>query len=452
MNTNETSAMYIGSNEVQRVYNGDVLVWEKDVHPVGRTINVGSGSGMLTIDGANLTYEGSPTSAQEGDVIVIAPGTYQSTQWPLGAINIQNFNLSAGFCRITCGGPVSIDGEVHFLGVNPQRGVHLDFDGAVEFITNYPELIRIDEPQVGGYERIKISNFSITMQVGINYLIRHYCNSIMYPDVAIKDLEVYNIDINGDCYNPIVIGNSNEEIDSGYCEDVNIHDINIVGPNSAGTVIKLGNTEGFEIHDIIGDQVNMPEDTAHGRFIYAFGRGDIYNVGIKESGGAAAVISMFSRFPDQVCRIFNVFSYNGHRYSAAEFRSYSSFHVLGQTYKCAGEGDFVSFYTNHDSAGYGCTAFDLYDNVSTDYQLRNSVAVNPQSGGLGSIWQGSSIKAPVVSFNVIESDNSDTLLSSDMVPGIGSVLTGSGVNVPGIHKDATGVVRSNPPTIGAIEG
>lgn len=450
---NSVNGMFVGASQVARMYLGADLVYDDTAPPVGRTINVGTGSGMLTIDGANLTYEGSPTTAQPGDTIIVAAGTYTAT-WPQGSINIINFDLPSGFCTIKAAGTLNLDGNIQFRGSTPNKGVGIDFRGTtVTFTTYYPEKIIIDEAGIGGYERIKVQGISYAWQTGDQYLIRHKAHNLPFSSgVAIKDLEISDITISGSgFYLPIAVGDINDDITLGYCEDVKVHDITCEGPAQVGTHIWIGNTEGFEVYNIWGDQVQLPEDSFHGRFVYCKGRGDIYNVQVQESGGAAAVIQMFSRVPGQVCRIYNVASYNSKRYSSAEFRSHASTVVNGQTYVCSAEGDFVSFWTTYDTGIFSSTAFDVYTDIATNVQLRNSVAVNPKGVGL-SVVNDNGVTVPTTSNNIAVADNSTTLLSAFMVPGPGSILIGGGVGVPGITTDAIGTERPDPPTIGALEG
>ena len=450
---NSVNGMFVGASQVARMYLGADLVYD-NTPPAGRTINVGSGTGMLIIDGSKLTYEGSPTTAQPGDTIIIAAGTYTAT-WPQGAINIVNFNLPSGFCTIKAAGTLNLDGNIQFRGSTPNKGVGIDFRGTtVTFTTYYPEKIIIDEDGIGGYERIKIQGIDYEWQTGDQYLIRHKAHNLAYTSgVAIKDLEISDIEISGSgFYLPIAVGDINDNIDVGYCEDVKIHDITCNGPAEVGTHIWVGNTEGFEVYNIWGDQVQLPETSFHGRFVYCKGRGDIYNVGITESGGAAAVVQMFSRTADQTCRMYNIYSYNSKRYSAAEFRSHFDTVVSGKTFVCKGEGSFVSFWTSYDTGIFTSTCFDIYTDITTDIQIKNSVAVNPK-GGL-SVANDNGANPPTIDTLSCEAvaDNSTTLLSAFMVPGPGSILIGGGVAVPGITTDAIETERQDPPTIGALEG
>lgn len=452
MNTNEIDKVYIGSNEVTKLYLGSSLVWEKDA-PVGRIIPVGTGTGMLTIDGSNLTYQGSPTTAQPGDTIVIASGTYTAT-WPNGAINIVNFNLPSGFCEIKADGDLVLDGNIQFRGTNPNKGVSLDFrDIETSFTTYYPEKIIIDEGGVGGYERIKVRGFSYSWLSGDQYFIRHKGHMFPYSSgFAIKDLEISDIEISGSgFFIPIAIGDINDNIDVGYCEDVSVHDITCNGPAEIGTHVWIGNTEGFEVYNVSGTQVQLPETSFHGRFVFAYGRGDLHNIRVSESGGAAAVIQMFSRTAGQKCRIYNISSYNSKRYSTAEFRSHASSVVSGKTFVCDGEADFLSFWTSFDTGEFTSTCLDIYANVDTDIQIRNSVAVNPKA--VMAVVNDNGTIPPTIDAGscVAVANNTTTLLDTNMVPQSGSILIGDGVYVADIPTDINGVTRPNPPSIGACE-
>lgn len=425
--------------------------------PVGRTINVGSGTGMLVIDGSNLTYEGSPTTAQEGDTIVIAPGTYSSTAWPQGAINIVNFNLPSGFCKITAGGTLTLQANIQFRGASPNKGVDLDFRGqTVSIDEGWGDVIVIDDGAVGGYERIKIRGFNHNIGAD-SHFIRHKGNTVPYNNgagtIAIKDLEISHINLDGNGFIPIVIGGEFDSGDNGYCEDVHVHHITFTGPGTTGTRVQVQNCEGYLIHNVDGANIDVPldENTPHCRFIYAKGRGTAHSNSLTGSSGAVVAMEMFSRTAGQTCYAYNNYSYNSARYSAVEFRSHSAFVQAGVTFVCRAEGDFNSFYTTLNTGVYSCSAYDIYDNISTVYQLRNSVAVNPQQGGAGKIVNDNGTTPPVEISNIVRADNTETLLSAVMVPGPGSILIGAGVNVPAIQEDYLGGVRPNPPTVGAIE-
>lgn len=456
---NSVNGMFVGASQVARMYLGADLVYD-NTPPAGRTINVGDGSGTsLVIDGANLTYEGSPTTAQLGDTIVIAPGNYTFTSWPRGSITIQNFNLPSGFCKIKAGGDLNLDGNIQFFGATPNKGVDLDFDNVnVTFSPGWGDVIVIDESAVGGYERIKIGNITHDITPEDTYFIRHKGISVPYNNgsgiVSIKDLELHNINLDGGGSFPIVIGGEFDSGDNGYCEDVYAHHITFTGPGTTGSRLRIQNCEGFIVHDVEGVNLDVPldENTPHCRFIFLKGRGVAFNNSLQGSSGAVVAIEMFSRAPGQICRAYNNWSYDSARYSAVEFRSNSAFIQPDVTYVCEGEGDFNSFYTTLNTGVYGCSAYDLYDNVSTVYRLRNSVSVNPQQGGAGQIWNGSVITPPVVSDCVVSADNSDTMLSAFMTPSPGSVLIGAGVAVLDITTDAIGTERPDPPTVGAFEG
>lgn len=457
MNTNELDKIYIGSAEVDKLYLGSNLVWEKEVPPVGRVINVGSGTGMLTIDGSNLTYEGSPTTAQPGDTIIIAAGNY-SASWPAGSINIEGFDLPSGSCKIIPAGNLSLQGPIHLRGVNGNKGVDLDFNNfEITFEEGWGENISLDEDGVGGYERIKIGNISHDISASDSYFIRHKGANVPYNNgagtIAIKDLELHNINLNGVGFQPIVIGGEFDNGDNGYCEDVYAHHITFTGPGTTGTRLTIQNCENYLIHDVHGVNLDVPldESTPHCRFIYAKGRGIAYNNSLSGSSGAVIAMEMFSRSSGEICKAYNNWSYNSARYSAVEFRSNSAYIQSGISFVCEAEGDFNSFYTTLNTGVYGCSTYDLYDNISTVYRLRNSVSVNAQQGGVGQIWNGSTITPPVVSDNIIEVDNTQTLLGTDMKPQAGSILIGAGVNVVDIVSDYYGNERPNPPSIGAVE-
>lgn len=115
------------------------------------------------------------------------------------------------------------------------------------------------------------------------------------------------------------------------------------------------------------------------------------------------------------------------------------------------KGDFNSFYTTLNTGVYGCSAYDIYSDMASNIQLRNSVAVNPQQGGTGQIWNGSVITNPTTINNTVVVDNTTTLLGTDMIPGAGSVLIGAGTHVADITTDYYGEDRPNPPSIGAVE-
>jgi hypothetical protein len=425
--------------------------------PAGRTINVGTGSGMLTIDGQNLTYEGSPTTAQAGDTIVVAPGTYQSTQWPLGAINIQGFNLPSGFCRIIPGGKITLQQELDLRGAD-LKGVDLDFrDNPLTFGGN-AEKIRLDPTGEGGYERIKIRGFTTEdiASASNGYVIRHMAKDLAYDNgtgkIAIKDLEISHITITGDWFKPIVIGNDEELVsygDSGYCENVHIHNINSP-QGSCGSHIIVGNCQGYLIENCLFTDINpLSGAIYHWRMIFAKGWGVIRNCRSVNSGGAIAVQEMYSRNSGDTCKMYNIAQYNSQRYSAVEFRSYSNYHISGVTFPCTPEANFVGAWFIDSTGVYNSSCIDAYGTSTVSVIAKNCFAVNPQNiAGLvneGTLHASSSN-------NTVVADNSATLLEAEtMIPASGSSLKGAGVAIEEISQDLYGATRPSPPTIGAVE-
>jgi hypothetical protein len=422
----------------------------------GRVFNVGSGSGMLTIDGSNLMYEGNPTTAQDGDTIVVAPGTYQSTQWPLGAINITNFNLPSGFCRIIPGGKITLQQELDLRGAD-LKGVDLDFrDNPLTFGGN-AEKIRLDPTGEGGYERIKIRGFTTEdiAAASNGYVIRHMAKDLAYDNgtgkIAIKDLEISHITITGDWFKPIFIGNDEELTsygDSGYCEDVYIHHITVPEGNCSSHII-VGNCQNYLIEENSFQDINNGGSVVHWRMIFAKGFGVIRNCFAINSRGAVATQEMYSRESGQQSRMYNIFSYNSGRYSAVEFRSYTNYHIPGVTFPCSPVADFISAWFVTNFGTYNSTCIDAYGSSTVQVLIRNCVVVNPQNISAiineGTIAVGSDA-------NMVEVDNDSTLLQAEtMIPQHGSILIWNGTPIGDISTDIYGYTRPASPTIGAAE-
>ncbi len=424
----------------------------------GRIINVGSGTGeTLTIDGANLVYEGLPVSVNAGDTIVIKGGEY-GMSWPNGAINIKNIHVD-GWVKITSDGNVIANGSLHLTGTTPLKGVDIDFRTYdVEFIRSDDSLVVIDAAEVGGFENIKLRGFRIHLGSANYSGIFHRGRTVPYNNglgtIALKGLEVHDVAITGACYLPVSIGgvvNSSEDV--GYCEDIHIHDLHFSN-SSAATYLNINNVEGFNIHDIDFKSVNINApglEIYHWRMIFAKGKGKIYNCFARDSGGCVAAIEAFSRTSGQTCSIYNCYNYNPWRYGTTEFRAYTDWIVSGITYDCTLEADFITYYRPSPVPGdvYSATCVDMYSNLAVPKKVnaRNCVAVNPQN--VTKVVNG---EIGIDSNNLVVYNNLLTKFNLvTMTPASDSVLKGAGVLRPGVISDLYGTLRLNPPTIGAVE-
>ncbi|SHG40738.1 hypothetical protein [Pedobacter caeni] len=232
----------------------------------GRIIPVGNGTGILNIDGDQLSLNGKAIRLQANDVIEIQAGTYQ---W----IDMCNVTLSVGgVLYVKNNGLVIInEGGFNLYGNKPVKNVVFDFAGfpGLEYglkniYTGPHARFHIDTHSIGGYQNITIRGLEFVNVWDRG--LRSGGQNIDFTDTGIKAISGLLIekcrfisDNSPECGGGIKLGGErNEETgtNKGYIEDVVIRDIELIG--GAGNIY-LGNANNYEIYNIKIEGVNTPE-------------------------------------------------------------------------------------------------------------------------------------------------------------------------------------------------
>lgn len=430
---------------------------------VGRVFNIGTGSGQVIIDGSNPLFTG---GLQAGDKIRILLGNY-TQNWPWNALVIRNINLPSGSVKIETTGTTTFQGIDIGGASGPVKGVDIDFRGQDVTINvgSGDGYVEIDKGILGGLENIKYRGGKINFTNANHRGITHKAVNLAYNNgvgpVAIKNFEIHDVNFLGtglSYYQVIYIGgelitNGSTVVDNGYVENIHVHDIAFNGQVHSSSHVAINNCKNFLVEDVTLDGVNIDDPSVavyHWRQIYCRGNGVIRNCYARNSGGAVAAIEMYAREAGQVCKIYNVYSYNSWRYGTTEFREYNYNIGVPYMYGCAAEADYLGYYRPTDVPAdvYTATCIDNYNDTGRAVDVRNSYAIKPNriSAMVNTGPTG------VNTNNLIATVNTSTKIDTNtMVPAADSTLKGAGVNRVSIPTDLNGLTRLNPPTIGPVE-
>lgn len=455
MNTNEIDSIYIGSNEVTKLYSGGVLVWEKEV-PIGRTFNInptnapGDDPNTVVLDGDDETKQWYPL--QENDRFIVDPGTYPY----IGFVNIEEA------VTITCEEDVS--SKTLYLS-GRQKNVKYDFVGntdgyGLKLTVNELENASIvfDEYSTGGYENLELSGIHIT--VPSNYsqtptLLKH--NGSSFNGVAAKNCKLDRWKITGNdklVTGGIMLGSeANTSNNNGYTEGIEISNIVLDGPIITDRIIYLRNTDSAHVHHITLDEINknwaVPQ---HARLILIEGNGIIENCSANDYLGTIGVIHGFTRGSNPKQSIIrNLKGTNNIRYSIAEMDT--KYQLSGFT------------YTNIKATGISCDTIgqDGYaeatcvaiGTIPTGGQLvvNNCLCINGKGNqGVGFPTNAYNGSPTSQSGNRVYNNREMAQVSElTLIPNAGSPVIGAGVHDENLLTDFYGNQRPNPPSIGACE-
>lgn len=405
-----------------------------------RTINVGTGSGILTIDGKTM-------SLQCSDLIKIKGGTYTG-------INIKNI-LSADGCPITIknDGLVEIVGNFNQMNLFDLKNVTISGDGTggiakgFVFRDNTYRSIEI----LGTINQFTLQHIAFK-NIG-NYVVM-YPNNTLYDgtDATVsKDLKFLNIT----CDNTSQFLGTGGDVENGkitgLIRNIEIANLDFQNKADAAAVVYMGNVENYNIHHNRVNNVNTTNNNHNGIFSIS-GNGSFHDNYISNHQGNSirAWGHTVGSTPKNIY-IYNNIVINSRKYSAFEVQSFANRVVAGKT-----------TYTN--AVVFNNTAGNI--NLSQDWQ-GNMVDVYNLVGGkcdvynnLGYNFQGTSTMAAQESTTVPNAFNNllyKTYSLAGIVNEITFKLTGSspakntGVSTPFQITDYYGSIRSSKPSIGAVE-
>jgi hypothetical protein len=335
------------------------------------SIEIGTGSGQLTIDGNSTVLQGK-------NFITIKGGTYSS-------IAIKNLNSTIeNPIFIKNAGQVTVSG-----GMSVEDAINVTISG-----DNVPGMQY-------GFNLHNISYKGITMWGKLT--------GITLKNISFKNIGDYVIDINGsmpylgtaetrferfkvlNCKfdNAGVIhyvGHVDNGQDVGFMKDLEIAH-NIIENSNSGSFAYIGNVQDYNIHHNTINNYN-PTNNNHNGIFHMIGNGKFHNNKFTNVQGNAIRAWLYSRgnTPATV-EIFNNVIYNTRKYGAFEIQGFDRYIVPGKTtfanakvYNNTGgrlntEKDWAGFML--DLYNYGGT-LEYYNNLGFDMHYANNNPGNVQ--------------------------------------------------------------------------
>ncbi|WP_346239098.1 hypothetical protein ABDK00_010200 [Niabella insulamsoli] len=285
--------------------------------PSGRVLEVGSGSGNLTIDGDNLTINGAKITFQNGDLVKIKGGAYN-------AITIRNISVPSNGARVT----FINDGQITFNGGKLMNLANLNNvtvsgagqssnDRGISFTNSSYRAIMLS----GTINNFTLQNmrFSNVSDYVISYVD---LKSMVYNGSASSyayNLAFLNID--ADNVGPLFFFGGDVSSNSfiGLIKKLEIANVTCINSPSPGSVVSVGNVEDFSIHDNRIDNINTRNDNHNGVF-FARGNGKFYNNVVTNHEGNALRLWLYSVEGTKTCEIYNNIVYNSRKYSGFEIQ------------------------------------------------------------------------------------------------------------------------------------
>ena len=283
-----------------------------------KTIKVGTGSGDLTIDGNNFIVNGIKRVLTNGDIIKIKGGSYSS-------ITIKNVSVPADGERVIFmnDGLIQFDGNKH-LYLSDLNNVTVSGAGnsgnerGFAFTNSSYRAVALEG---------SLNNFTLQNMLFKNvddYVISYVSGSKnrVYngsPESYSANLAFLNLD--ADNVGPLIWieGEINASNFTGLIKGIEIAGITCINSPDISTVVFLGSSEGYNIHDNFVSNVNM-QNNNHNSIFMLRGSGKFYNNTVKNHQGNAVRAWIYSLDKEATVEIFNNKIYNSRKYSAFELQ------------------------------------------------------------------------------------------------------------------------------------
>lgn len=283
---------------------------------IANSIEIGTGSGDLTIDGNDSKIQGK-------NLIVIKAGTY-------GSISVKNLRGSINApVFIKNGGQVTIRGGMHTENITDVT-IAGDNTPGIEYGFNFHDI---------SYRALTLSG----KMSGVTLKNLHFKNVRDY--VIFADLAKINYQGTGDTRterfkilyskfdntsNIQFTGNFNSSQDNGFLKDLEIAHNVIVNSNGGG-IAYFPNVQDYDIHHNIVNNYNPTNDRHNGIF-HMIGNGKFHNNTFTNYQGNMIRAWVFSRgnSPATV-EFYNNTAYNTRKYGAFEIQGFDRYLVSGKT-------------------------------------------------------------------------------------------------------------------------
>jgi len=405
-----------------------------------RVINVGTGSGNLTIDGSTM-------GLQCQDLIKIKGGSY-------GGIDIKNI-ISADGCPITIknDGLVEVAGNFTQMKISNINNLTISGDGTsgitkgFVFRDNTYRAIQIEGT---------LNNF--TFQHASFKNIGDQCISYVYRTVYTgaegsyaKNLKFLNIN----CDNTQGLLSLDGAVDNGSVKGLvkNLEVAYVDFRNSAtvGAVVYVGIAEDYDIHHNRVDNVNTAINNHNGIFGIT-GTGKFHDNYISNhQGNAIRAWGVTMGSTAKSILIYNNIVTNSRKYSGFEVQSFDFSIIPGKT-------TFANAVVFNNTCANLNTSNDWQGNVVDVYSLKggkcdvyNNLAYNFQSSGVIAGQEADLIPNQFNNLN-FKSSNEAGINETTFKLNSSSTAKNKGVATPIVIKDYYGSMRNtSAPSIGAVE-
>ncbi|WP_114789067.1 hypothetical protein U0035_05730 [Niabella yanshanensis] len=292
----------------------------KDTTIKGRSFQVGSGSGNLTIDGSNLVINGSNIVLTNGDIVKIKGGSYTS-------ITIRNVNVPTNGARVTFinDGLITLAGtrQMNLSNLNnvtvSGAGSSQNDRGLVFTNNSFRAVVLSGSVNNFTLQNVlfkNIADYVITYN-GLDNLIYNGSPNSYVSNLAFKNIDAENvaplIQLNGDI------------TASGYKGLINgleISNMTCINSPGLGAVVYAGCVINFNIHDNYVNNINTTNDNHNGVF-FIHGNGKFYNNRVTNHQGNALRAWIFSAGEfanNNTVTIYNNIVHNSRKYSAFEIQ------------------------------------------------------------------------------------------------------------------------------------
>lgn len=405
-----------------------------------RTINVGTGSGDLVIDGSTM-------GLQCKDLIKIKGGKY-------GGIAIKNI-ISADGCPITIknDGLVELAGDFVQMSLYNLRNVTISGDGTkgidkgFVFRDNKYRGVQIEGTlnqftfQYASFKNIGDHSISYGYRTVYNGTSESYSKDLKFLHISSENTHTL-LSIDGAVDNGSI---------KGLVKNIEIAYLDFKNASAVGAVVYLGIAEDYDIHNNRVDNVNTAINN-HNAIFGVFGTGKFHDNYISNHQGNAirAWGVTIGTSPKNIL-IYNNIVTNSRKYSGFEVQGFDLNMIAGKT-------TFANAIVFNNTCAYLNTSNDWEGNVVDVYSLKggkcdvyNNLAYKFQPNGVIA-GQEAELKPNAWSNLYFKTSNEAGIDEKTFKLTASSTAKNKGKATPMIIKDYYGVAR-NPsnPSIGAVE-
>ncbi|PTS94520.1 hypothetical protein DBR11_23150 [Pedobacter sp. HMWF019] len=409
---------------------------------IGKIVDVGTGSGDLSIDGKSLPLKCN-------DKIRIAKGSYKS-------ITIKNIQAEDG-CAITVtnNGLVDINGNFSQMNLSNLKGVIISGNGdpgiqyGFQFHDNSYRSIIISKPYTSS--TIQYVSFKNIQDYVISYDPKtvydgsegSYSKNLKFLNIRCENTSSF-LQFPGSVENGPIIG---------LIKGLEIANLTFVNSSKVGTVVWIGNVEDYDVHNNRVDNINT-ENNNHNGIFHFMGNGKFHDNYVSNHQGNALRAWTYSIGTPKEVLIYNNIVVNSRKYSAFETQSFENYMRGSVTYANAKVYNNTCGNLNLNKDWYG-NVVDVYNLEGGTCQVFNNIGFNfPAPNPVTLISNQQSVTKPTESNNLYFTSIDEVGFSDKTTFKLNSSSTAKnkGQAILSLLKDYYGVARNvNKPSIGAVE-